>query len=271
MTELTRPLATPLSDDGAPVATARPRLSVAPSALVLPALAALAALVSLVNLTVSGFANTYYSLAAQAASQSWSAMFFGSLDAANFVTLDKPPLSTWLMGVSVRIFGLSSWSILLPEALLGVATVIVLFLAVRRSFGLPAAGIAGLVMALTPVAVLIFRYNNPDALLTFLVVAAAWAVGRGLESGRLRWALFAAALVGAAFLTKYLQAYLVLPAFALVWLVSAPGSIRRRFGGLVASLAVVLVSSGWWIAIVELIPAGSRPFIGGSTNNSVLQ
>lgn len=244
---------------------------VAPARFLVPiALAALAAAAYLLNLTVSGYANTYYALAAQAASQSWSAWFFGSLDSSGFITIDKPPLATWLLGLSVRVLGLSSWSILLPQALLGVGTVVVLYVAVRRSFGTTAGAIAGVVAALTPAAVLIFRYDNPDALLTFLLVTAAWALGRGLEAGRLRWALLAGALVGAGFLTKYLQAYLVLPVFALAWLVGAPVSLRRRVTGLLASAVVVLVASGWWVAIVELIPASARPYIGGSTNNSVL-
>jgi 4-amino-4-deoxy-L-arabinose transferase-like glycosyltransferase len=235
------------------------------------ALGVLAAALYLVNLTVSGYANTYYAMAAQAASQSWSAWFFGALDASSFITLDKPPLATMLMGLSVKTLGLSAWSILLPQALLGVGSVLVLYLAVRRSFGRTAALIAGVVMALTPVAALIFRYDNPDALLTFLIVSAAWALGRCLEHGRLRWAILAGALVGAAFLTKYLQAYLVLPAFALVWLVSAPVSLRRRLGGLLAAGLTVALASGWWVAIVELLPASARPYIGGSTTNSALE
>src|SRR5439155_7257780 len=166
--------------------------------------------------------------AALAASQSWSAWFFGSFDAANFITVDKPPLATMLMGLSVRLFGLSSWSILLPEALAGVATVALLFVMVRRTFGPSAAVIASLVAALTPAAVLMFRYNNPDALLTLLLVGAAAAFIRALVTGRLRWVILAALLVGLAFNTKYLQAYLVLPAFGLTYLIAAPGGIRRR-------------------------------------------
>jgi 4-amino-4-deoxy-L-arabinose transferase-like glycosyltransferase len=235
------------------------------------AVVVLAGLLYTWNLTVSGYANTYYSAAAQAASQSWSAFFFGSLDAANFITIDKPPLATWLMGLSVRIFGLSSWSILLPEAIAGVATVAVLFATVRRSFGTAAATIAGVVMALTPAAVLIFRYNNPDALLTLLLVSAVWALSRGLDAGRVRWGVAAGVLVGLAFLTKYLQAYLVLPALAAVWLIAAPVSFQRRLAGLFAAGLAVAVSSGWWVAIVELIPAADRPFIGGSTTNSALE
>ena len=162
---------------------------------------ALAALLYLWNLAVSGYANTYYSAAALAAGQSWSAFFFGSFDAANFITVDKPPAAIWLMGLSVRVFGLSSWSVLLPQALAGVLTVGVLFAAVRRSFGPVAAVIAGVVMALTPAAVLIFRYNNPDALLTLLLVAGAWTLLRAIEHGRLRWVVLAATCVGFAFLT----------------------------------------------------------------------
>jgi len=231
---------------------------------------AFAAVLYLWNLTISGYANTYYSAAAVSASNSWSAFFFGSFDSSNFITVDKPPLAIMLMGVSVRILGLSSTSIMLPEALTGAATVGVLFLAVKRSFGPAAAVIAAVVMALTPAAVLMFRFNNPDALLTLLLVTAAWALLRSLEHGSYRWVALAALLVGLAFLTKYLQAYLVLPGFALVFGFAANTTLRRRLVGLFVALAVVLVASGWWVAIVELIPAASRPFIGGSTTGSPL-
>jgi 4-amino-4-deoxy-L-arabinose transferase-like glycosyltransferase len=234
------------------------------------AVLALAAVLYLWNLTISGYANSYYSAAALAASKSWSAWFFGSIDAANFITVDKPPLATMLMGLSVRVFGLSSWSVLMPQAMAGVATVGMLFLAVKRSFGPAAATIAALVMALTPAAALIFRFNNPDALLTLLFVVAAWALLRSLEHGSFRWMALAAVCVGLAFLTKYLQGYLVLPAFALVFGFSANTTLRRRVAGLVLAMATVLVASGWWVAIVELLPAGSKPFIGGSTTGSAL-
>ncbi|MDQ3871842.1 MAG: glycosyltransferase family 39 protein [Chloroflexota bacterium] len=232
---------------------------------------ALAAVVYVVNLTVSGYANTYYSAAALAGAQSWSAWFFGSLDPANFITTDKPPLATMLMGLSVRLFGLSSWSILLPQAIAGVATVALVVATVRRTSGSVVAVIAGLVTALTPVAVLMFRYNNPDALLTLLLVGAAYAFVRALESGALRWLALAAGLVGFGFLTKYLQAYLVLPAFGVSYAVAAPVSVRRRFFALVIAAATVVISSGWWVVIMELLPAGSRPYVGGSQTNSVLE
>jgi 4-amino-4-deoxy-L-arabinose transferase-like glycosyltransferase len=230
----------------------------------------LAAFVALWALDVSGYANTYYSAAAQAAGQSWSAMFFGAIDGAGFITVDKPPASLWLMGLSVRLLGVNPFAVLLPEALCGVAATLLLYDAVRRQFGVAAAGIAGVSLAVTPVAALMFRYNNPDALLVLLLVAAAWALVRALETDRLPWLALTGVLVGLGFLTKYLQAYLVLPGFALTYLVAGRGGLRRRIAGLAVAAGATFAASAWWVAIVELIPAGSRPFIGGSTNNSVL-
>ena len=243
------------------------------AAWVLPATAAvlvLATILYVVNLTVSGYANIYYSGAAWAASQSWSAWFFGSVDPANFITIDKPPLATMVMGLSVRLFGLGSASILVPQALMGVGTVALLMATVRRTFGAPASIIAGLVMALTPAAVLIFRYNNPDALLTLLLVASAYAFIRALEHGSLRWVVLAGVLVGLGFETKLLQAFLILPVFAVVYAIAAPGSIRRRITGLAVAAVSVTVASAWWVAAMEIIPAASRAYVGGSSGNSAL-
>ena len=223
------------------------------------------------GLSASGYANSYYSAAVQAGSQSWTAFLFGSLDAGNAITVDKPPASLWLMALSVRIFGLSSWSILIPQALLGVASVAVLYASVRRTSG-PAAGlVAGALLALTPVATLMFRFNNPDALLTFLLVAAAYATLRATERASGKWLAGAGVLVGFAFLTKMLQAFLVLPAFALVYLLVAPTPLRRRLLHLLGALAATIVSAGWWVALVELVPASWRPYVGGSETNSVLE
>jgi 4-amino-4-deoxy-L-arabinose transferase-like glycosyltransferase len=229
------------------------------------------ALLYLWSLGSSGWANSFYSAAAQAGSQSWEAFFFGSSDSANSITVDKPPASLWLMSLSVRLFGLSSWSILVPEALCGVAAVGLLYAAVRR-YATPGAGlIAGAVLALTPVATLMFRFNNPDALLTLLLVAAAYCTLRAIERGSTWWLVLAGTAVGFGFLTKMLQAFLVLPALAVAYLVAAPTPLRRRIGSVLAAGAAVVVSAGWWVAIVELIPAGSRPYIGGSQTNSVLE
>ncbi len=219
----------------------------------------------------SGYANTFYAAAAQAGSMSWKAMLFGSLDPSNAITVDKPPASLWLMGMSGRIFGFSSWSMLVPQALCGVGAVALLYATVRRVAGSGAALVAGALFALTPVAVLMFRFNNPDALLVLLMVGAAYAVTRAVERAGTRWLVLAGTLIGFAFLTKMLQAFLVLPAFGLVYLVAAPATLRRRLLDLLAALAAVIVSAGWWVALVELWPAGSRPYIGGSTNNSALE
>jgi 4-amino-4-deoxy-L-arabinose transferase-like glycosyltransferase len=229
------------------------------------------ALLYLWGLSASGYANTFYSAAVQAGSQSWKAFFFGSLDAGNAITVDKPPASLWLMALSVRIFGLSSWSILVPQALLGVATVAVLYASVRRTSGHVAGLIAGVLLALTPAAALMFRYNNPDALLVFLLTAAGYFTLRATEKASGRWLAGAGVLVGFAFLTKMLQAFLVLPAFALVYLIAAPTALRRRLVHLLVALATMIVSLGWWVAAVELTPASLRPYVGGSQSNSVLE
>ncbi|MFD9935515.1 glycosyltransferase family 39 protein [Streptomyces massasporeus] len=229
------------------------------------------AVLYLYNLSASGYANSFYSAAVQAGSQSWKAFFFGSLDAAGAITVDKPPAALWPMALSVRLFGLGSWAILAPEVLMGVGTVAVVYAAVRRRFS-PAAGlIAGAVLALTPVAALMFRFNNPDAMLALLMAAACYFVIRALEDGRTKWLLWAGAAIGFAFLAKTLQAFLILPPLALVHGVCAPVTVKKRIGQLAAGLAAIVVSGGWWVAIVELWPASSRPYIGGSQNNSFLE
>ncbi|WP_082043484.1 mannosyltransferase YkcB-related protein [Mobilicoccus massiliensis] len=224
----------------------------------------------LCGLTANGWANSFYAAAAQAGSQSWEAFFYGSSDAANSITVDKPPASLWLMSLSVRLFGLSSASILVPEVLLGVATVAVLHLSIRRRFGHAAGLLAGLTLALTPVATLMFRFDNPDALLALLVTAACAATLRACESVRARWMILAGVLLGFAFLTKTLQALLVLPVLGLVYLVVAPGGLGSRIKNGSLGLVAMVVSAGWWILAVELMPTSLRPYIGGSQDNSFL-
>jgi 4-amino-4-deoxy-L-arabinose transferase-like glycosyltransferase len=223
------------------------------------------------NLASSGWANSFYSAAVQAGSSNWEAFLFGSSDAANSITVDKPPMSLWFMDLSVRLFGLSSFSILLPEALMGVATVAVVYLTVRRSFSARTALLAGGVLALTPVAALMFRFNNPDALLALLMSLSVYFTLRGIQSGKLRWVLWAGVMVGFGFLTKQLQAVVILPALAGIYMVAAPGNGWRRIWHLLLALAAVVVSAGWWVAIVELVPASMRPYIGGSQTNSFLE
>ncbi len=229
-----------------------------------------AAFLYLWDLSASGWANAFYSAAVQAGSSSWKAFFFGSFDASNFITVDKSPAALWVMDISARIFGVNSWSILVPQALEGVATVGFTYLTVRRWFPPAAALIAGATVALTPVAALMFRFDNPDALLALLLTVATYAVVRAIEAGKTKWLVLAATLVGFAFLTKMLQAFLVVPAFALVYLVVAPVSLRRRVAQLAIAAGTTVVASGWWVAVVQLIPAADRPYIGGSQDNSLL-
>lgn len=225
------------------------------------------------RLDVSGYANSYYSAAAQAGAQSWKAMFFGSLDAANGITVDKPPVGLWPMGLSVRLFGLSSWSVLVPQAVEGVISVVLLYACVRRvvATSWPAV-VAGVVFALTPVSVLVFRYNNPDAMLTVLLLGCAYATLRAVDSARpARWLVVGGTLVGLGFLTKMLEALLVVPALVATYTIYGPTRLRSRLGHVVIAGVAMAVAAGWWVAIVELWPVRDRPFIGGSPTNSVLQ
>jgi 4-amino-4-deoxy-L-arabinose transferase-like glycosyltransferase len=221
------------------------------------------------NLGSQGWANAFYAAAVQAGTKSWKAFFFGSFDSSNFITVDKPPASLWVMELSARAFGLNSWSMLVPQALEGVAAVGILYTTVKRWFS-PAAGlIAGAVLALTPVAALMFRYNNPDSLLVLLLVAAAYATVRAVETGRTRWLVAAGSFVGFGFITKMLQAFVIIPVIGLVYLWAGPPELGRRIVQLLAGGLAVVVSAGWWVAAVMLTPAADRPYIGGSQNNSL--
>jgi 4-amino-4-deoxy-L-arabinose transferase-like glycosyltransferase len=222
------------------------------------------------GLGASGWGNSFYAAAVQAGTKSWKAFFFGSSDASNFITVDKPPGSLWIMEISARIFGVNSWSILAPQALEGVATVGVIFVTVRRWFTPGAALLAGAVVALTPVATLMFRFNNPDALLTLLLSLAAYATVRAVDDGRSRWMVLAGALIGFGFITKMLQAIILIPVLALVYLLAGPPKLGRRVVQVLYSGVAMVVAGGWWVAAVQLTPAADRPYIGGSTDNNLL-
>jgi 4-amino-4-deoxy-L-arabinose transferase-like glycosyltransferase len=232
-------------------------------------LLSLTALAYILDLTASGNANTFYAAAVQAGTKSWKAFFFGSLDSSSFITVDKPPASLWVMALSGRIFGFSSASMLVPQVLEGVAAVALLHAAIKRWFGAGAGLLAGATLAITPVAALMFRFNNPDALLVCLLVAAAYCLVRALETATTRWLVAVGTLLGFAFLTKMLQAFLVLPGFTLVYAVAAPAPAWRRVRQLLIGGLAVLVSCGWWLAIVALWPASSRPMIDGSPDNNI--
>ncbi|MBB5890109.1 glycosyltransferase family 39 protein [Kutzneria kofuensis] len=261
-TTMTRPAAAPMADAPGRPGWHRPAL-----ALLLLGTAVL----YLWDLSASGYANDFYAQAVLAGSQNWEALLFGSLDPGNVITVDKPPAALWVMGLSARIFGFSSWSLLAPQALEGVLSVWLLYAAVRRRFGSGAGLAAGAALALTPVAVLMFRFDNPDALLVLLMTGGAYCVVRATEKAGFRWLALAGVAIGFAFLTKMLQGFLVLPAFGVVYLVAAPTSWRRRIMHLLGALVALIVSAGWFVALVELWPASSRPYIGGSTDNSLLE
>ncbi len=224
-----------------------------------------------IGLSRNGWGNSFYAAAVQAGTQSWKAFLFGSSDAGNSITVDKPPASLWVMEISTRLFGMNSWALQIPQVLLGVASVALVYVTVRRAFGPGAGLISGALLALTPVAALMFRYDNPDALLVFLMVAALWALLRGVDSGRTRWIVLCGALIGFGFLTKQLQVALVMPGLAIAYLVAGPPRLRTRLLQLLAGLAAAIVAAGWWVALVEFWPKSDRPYIGGSSNNSFLQ
>ena len=221
------------------------------------------------NLAASGYGNSFYAAAVEAGSKSWKAMFFGSLDPSNFITVDKPPAALWVMDLSARIFGFSTWSVMVPGVLEGVAAVALLYGAVRRVANPTAGLVAGALLAATPVAALMFRFDNPDALLVLLLVGAAYCMTRAIEKAGTKWLLAVGMLLGFAFLTKMMQAFTVVPAFGLAYLIAAPTSLRRRAVQLLGSLAALVIAGGWWVVIVSLVPAADRPFIDGSPDNSI--
>ncbi|WUC08315.1 glycosyltransferase family 39 protein [Nocardia sp. NBC_00565] len=224
------------------------------------------------DLGASGWANDFYAAAVQAGSQSWQAMLFGSSDAANAITVDKTPAALWVMDISARLFGFNSWSMLVPQALEGVAAVGVLYAAVRRVAGHWPGILGGAVLALTPAAALMFRFNNPDSLLVLLLTVAAYCVLRAIEKDSGAWWLpLAGVAVGFGFLAKMMQAFLVLPAFAVVFLLAAHVPLRTRIIRSVVAVLAMVVSAGWYLALVALWPASSRPYIGGSQHNSILE
>ena len=236
----------------------------------LPVLLALTGALYLFGALHNGMANSYYAAAVQSASQDWTAWLFGGLDAANYVSVDKPPLATMVMGLSARLFGFSSFSMLLPSVLAGVGSVWLVYAAVKRQFGFMSAAIAGSVLAMTPVAALMFGFNNPDAILTLILTASGYAFLRSLEGKRpLLWLGLAGLFTGLAFNTKMLQGLMVLPAMALVYLVFAKPPIVTRFLHVMFAGVITTMSTLWWSVLVWLTPAGSRPWVGSTNDNNI--
>ena len=262
--------APPVESDNAPPREKRRRTATTWERAGLAFLLVGTAVMYLWNIPVNGMGNQFYAGAAWAGSQNWEALLFGSLDPQNLITVDKPPVSQWVMGLSGQIFGFSSASMLIPQALMAVAAVALLYGAVTRISGPRAGLLAGAALALTPVAALMFRYNNPDAVMVLLMTAGAYCTVRALQRGSARWIALAGVALGFAFLAKMLEGLMVMPAIGLVYLIAAPTPLRRRLVHLMGSLAAFVVSAGWFVALTLIWPASTRPYIAGSTDNNFM-
>jgi 4-amino-4-deoxy-L-arabinose transferase-like glycosyltransferase len=236
----------------------------------LAALLALGAVLYLWALSRNGWANEYYSAAVRSMASSWHAFLYGSFDVGGLMTVDKPPLALWVQALSVRVFGFHPLSILVPQALMGMATVALVYDITMRRWGRIAGFAAGLVLALTPIAVAIFRHNNPDALLILCCAGALWAVVRGLEDGRTRWLVLAGACIGLGFEAKMAVALMVVPGLAAAWLWVAPRGRLAALRQLGWGAAAMVVVGGAWPALMALTPAADRPWIAGTSDNSIL-
>ncbi|MCL2770145.1 MAG: glycosyltransferase family 39 protein, partial [Solirubrobacterales bacterium] len=237
-------------------------------AVALGAVAALAAILNTWSLDQNGFANTFYSAGVKSMLLSWHNFFYVSADPGGLISMDKPPVGLWLQAASAKVFGFDHLSLLLPEAILGVLTVVVLYLVMVRPFGRFAALTAAVALAVFPSFVAVSRDNNVDTPLIFLMLLACAAVLRAIRTGRLAPLLLCGLLVGLAFNTKTLAAFLVVPGIALAYVVCAPGSWRQRFTKLALAGLLAAVVSVAWLAIVDLTPASQRPYVGSSTDNS---
>ncbi len=232
----------------------------------------LAALLNLWALARNGWANDYYAAAVRSMSSNWHDFLFASLDKGGVMSVDKPPLALWVQALSVRVFGFHSLSLLVPQALMGVASVALVYDLVRRRFGRVGGFVAGVALALTPITVAISRHNNPDALLVLCCVAALWCVVRGLENGRTRWLVLAGVCAGLGFETKMLVALVVVPGMAAAWLWVAPAARGRLHAlrQLLAGGGAMLLVGGAWPLLVELTPAADRPWVSGTSDNRIL-
>jgi len=231
----------------------------------------LSAILNFANLSIEGYSNLYYAAGVKSMTMSLKNFFFVSFDPTSFVTIDKPPLGFWLQAISAKIFGYSGWSILLPEALAGVISVFVIYKIVKRSFGTTAGLLSALFLATTPVFVAVSRNNTCDNLLVLTLLIACWFISIAAEKGKFKYLLIGLAIVGVGFNIKMLQAYMVIPAIYLVYLLSSAISLKKRIIHLIAGTLVLLVVSFSWAIVVDLIPAANRPYVGSSTNNSELE
>ncbi|HEY4386447.1 MAG TPA: glycosyltransferase family 39 protein [Ktedonobacteraceae bacterium] len=228
----------------------------------------LSAFFTFYQVSLNGYGNLYYVAAVKSMLDSWHNFFFVSFDPGGFVTVDKPPLGLWIEALSAKIFGFSGFSLLLPQALAGLFGVLILYHLVRRSFGPIAGLISALVLGLTPISLVMSRDNNQDMLMVFFLLLATWCAILATERGKLRWLLLCAINVALAFNIKTLEAYLLVPAFGLLYLLGAPIGWGKRIGHLALACVLMLVLSLAWLVAVDLTPASQRPYVGSSQDNS---
>jgi 4-amino-4-deoxy-L-arabinose transferase-like glycosyltransferase len=252
-----------------PLTRARTRAALRRVRPELVALLALTAVLNLWDLSRNGWANGYYAAAVRSMAGSWHNFLYASFDPSGLMTVDKPPLAFWVQALSARVFGFNSWSILVPQALMGMATVWLVYDLVRRRFGRVGATVAGLTLALTPITVAMSRDNNPDAALILCCVAALWFTVRAFEDGRTKWIVLAGVAVGLGFEAKMGVALLVVPGIALAWLWTSPHRPLKTIRQLLAGGAAMVAVGGAWPLLVTLTPAADRPWISGTSDNSI--
>lgn len=239
--------------------------------ILLALIALLSAILNFGNLSIEGYANAYYAAAAKSMTMSLKNFFFVAFDPAGFVTIDKPPLGYWLQAISAKIFGFSGWSIILPQALAGLISVIVIYYIVKRSFGKAAGLISALCLAVTPVFVAASRNNTVDNVLVLALLFACWALSVAAEKGKLKYLLLSMVLIGVGFNIKMLQAYMIIPAIYVTYLLSTAVSMKKRIIHLVLGTVILVAVSLSWALIVDSIPTGSRPYVDSSTNNTEME
>ncbi|EOY2822392.1 glycosyltransferase family 39 protein [Listeria monocytogenes] len=215
--------------------------------------------------------NPYYTAAVTSMVQNFHNFFYGAFDPAGFITVDKPPVALWLQAISALIFGVHGWSVILPQALAGIGSVILLYVLVKPRFGAWAARITALVMALTPIAVAVTRTNNMDAILVFVLLLATFFLFKAVHRAKIGWLLLSFALIGVGFNVKMLQAFMVVPAFLLFYFIATKLSWRKKLVQLVIALVLMLGVSVSWAVVVDQTAASERPYIGSSQTNSVLE
>lgn len=239
--------------------------------MILISIALLSAFLNIFNIWNDQYANAYYTSAVTSMLQSWHNFFYASFDPAGYVTVDKPPVAFWVQTIFAYIFGVHGWSVILPQAIAGVGSVLLIYVLVKPTFGKTAARLASLIMAGSPIAVAVSRTNNIDSFLVFTLLLAAWMLFRGIRNQKLSWVLGAFAMIGVGFNMKMLQAYMVVPAFYLFCLFAFKSEWKKKLATLAAATVIMAGVSVSWAVVVDSIPKENRPYIGSSQTNSVLE